>query len=162
MNSEKSELARKIVAEAALKGVTVSLAESCTGGLVAASLTDISGSSKIFRGSAVTYSNEAKRDILGIDAQIIEEYGAVSSQCAEKMAEGSRKAFVSDIALSITGIAGPDGGSKDKPVGTVWFGISEENETFSFKKKFIGDRAEIRGLALNQALVSLLERIRQK
>lgn len=159
MKANLKHLAEKLVAEASLKGLTVSLAESCTGGMIASSLTDIPGASGVFLGSAVTYSNEAKIKILGVDAGTIAEHGAVSALCAEKMAEGARRIFGSDVALSVTGIAGPDGGSEEKPVGTVWFGMSTKEATNTFKKKFSGKRADIRNSAVKEALVSLLERM---
>lgn len=152
-------LAERLIEEAASRNMTISLAESCTGGMIAGSVTDVPGASKVFLGSAVTYSNEAKIDILGVDPGIINDHGAVSSQCAEKMAEGARKIFKSEIALSVTGIAGPDGGSKEKPVGTVWFGISYNEATYTFKKQFSGERALIRNSAVETALKALLERV---
>ena len=152
-------LAEKLIEEAALRNVTIALAESCTGGMIAGVLTDIPGASKVFLGSAVTYSNEAKIDILGVDPDIINDHGAVSSHCAEKMAEGAKRIFRSEIALSVTGIAGPDGGSAEKPVGTVWFGISSNDATYTFKKQFCGERALIRNSAVKTALEALLERV---
>ena len=152
-------LAEKLIEEAALRNVTIALAESCTGGMIAGVLTDIPGASKVFLGSAVTYSNEAKIDILGVDPDIINDHGAVSSYCAEKMAEGAKRIFRSEIALSVTGIAGPDGGSAEKPVGTVWFGISSNDATYTFKKQFSGERALIRNSAVKTALEALLERV---
>ena len=149
-------LAEKLIEEAALRNVTIALAESCTGGMIAGVLTDIPGASKVFLGSAVTYSNEAKIDILGVDPDIINDHGAVSSHCAEKMAEGAKRIFRSEIALSVTGIAGPDGGSAEKPVGTVWFGISSNDATYTFKKQFSGERALIRNSAVKTALEALL------
>ena len=152
-------LAEKLIEEAALRNVTIALAESCTGGMIAGVLTDIPGASKVFLGSAVTYSNEAKIDILGVDPDIINDHGAVSSYCAEKMAEGAKRIFRSEIALSVTGIAGPDGGSAEKPVGTVWFGISSNDATYTLKKQFSGERALIRNSAVKTALEALLERV---
>lgn len=152
-------LAERLIEEAALRNMTIALAESCTGGMIAGSLTDVSGASKVFLGSAVTYSNEAKIDILGVDPAIINDHGAVSSQCAEKMAEGAKRIFRSEIALSVTGIAGPDGGSEEKPVGTVWFGISLKGSTCTFKKQFSGERELIRNSAVKTALEALLERV---
>ena len=152
-------LAEKLIEEAALRNVTIALAESCTGGMIAGVLTDVPGASKVFLGSAVTYSNEAKIDILGVDPDIINDHGAVSSHCAEKMAEGAKRIFRSEIALSVTGIAGPDGGSAEKPVGTVWFGISSNDATYTLKKQFSGERALIRNSAVKTALEALLERV---
>lgn len=160
MNMDIRLLAERLIAEATSHNITMSFAESCTGGLIAGSVTDVSGASKVFLGSAVTYSNEAKIGILGVDPQTINDFGAVSPQCAEKMAEGARRIFGSDIALSVTGIAGPDGGSEEKPVGTVWFGISQCGETYTFKRNFGGERELIRSSAVKTALTSLIERMK--
>ncbi len=159
MKADLRQLAEKLVSEAYSKGLTVSFAESCTGGMIASSVTDVPGASAVFLGSAVTYSNEAKIKILGVGPDIIVEHGAVSAECAEKMAEGARRIFGSDVALSVTGIAGPDGGSEEKPVGTVWFGISAKDATVTFKRKFSGERADIRSSAVKEALTSILERM---
>lgn len=159
MTMDNGLLAKKLIEKAVSSNITIAFAESCTGGLIAAVLTDIPGSSKAFLGSAVTYSNEAKIDILGVSREIIDEYGAVSSECAEKMAGGAKNIFRSHIALSVTGIAGPDGGSEEKPVGTVWFGIYSNDLVYTFEKKFSGDRASIRASAVGTALISLLERV---
>lgn len=159
MTMDTKFLAERLVEEAASRNMTIALAESCTGGLIAGSLTNVPGASVVFLGSAVTYSNEAKIDILRVDPRIINEYGAVSSECAEKMSEGAKRIFRSEIALSVTGIAGPDGGSEEKPVGTVWFGISSNDATYTFKKQFSGERAFIRNSAVKTALEALLERV---
>ena len=140
MKANLKQLAEKLVAEASLKGLTVSLAESCTGGMIASSLTDIPGASGVFLGSAVTYSNEAKIKILGVDAGTIAEHGAVSALCAEKMAEGARRIFGSDVALSVTGIAGPSGGTPEKPVGTVWIAVASARGIVAEKHRFADDR----------------------
>lgn len=116
------------------KGLTVSTAESCTGGLISSRLTDVSGSSAYIKENYVTYANEAKQKILNVSQETLEQYGAVSEQCAREMAEGLFNQAKCDIALCITGIAGPTGGSDDKPVGTVY--ISVKNKDFLFVKKF--------------------------
>ena len=110
---------------------TVSLAESCTGGLVCATLTELAGSSEWFERGYITYSNEAKTECLGVPAEIIEAHGAVSEPVAKAMAEGARINSGSNVAISITGIAGPTGGSEEKPVGTVWFGWATANQTLT-------------------------------
>ncbi|MGM0417241.1 MAG: CinA family nicotinamide mononucleotide deamidase-related protein [Thermodesulfobacteriota bacterium] len=115
------------------KNLTLSVAESCTGGLIGNLLTDISGSSDFFKLSAVTYSNESKTDILGVDPETIKKYGAVSYQCAEELACGAKLKGRSDFGVSTTGIAGPTGGVKGKPVGTVFIGVSTPEKTVSFK-----------------------------
>ena len=112
------------------QNLTISIAESCSGGLASDLITNISGSSKIFKGSIVSYSNESKISLLNVSKESIQKFGAVSNQVAKEMAIGVRKKFNTDIGLSITGIAGPTGESKDKPVGFTCFGISNKRNTF--------------------------------
>jgi len=138
---------------------TVSLAESCTGGLIAERLTDVPGSSRYFMEGAVTYSNEAKIARLGVKPKTLEEFGAVSSQTAEEMAAGMREKAGTDYAISVTGIAGPDGGSDDKPVGTVFIGLSDSRGVRSMKFTFPGDRFMIRWRSSQAALDFLRRRI---
>ncbi len=109
--------------------LTIATAESCTGGLLSSKLTDISGSSAYIKLNFVTYANEAKHDILGVDWDILNTYGAVSEQCAQAMADGLQKATNCDVALCTTGIAGPTGGTKDKPVGLVYISLKYKNIT---------------------------------
>lgn len=109
------------------RGLTLSLAESCTGGMCAARIVDVSGASDVFIGSAVCYANSAKTAILGVNKKTLERYGAVSKYTASEMAKGARGVFSSDIAISVTGIAGPGGGSEEKPVGTVYFGYASKH-----------------------------------
>ena len=123
---------------------TVSLAESCTGGLVCATLTELAGSSEWFERGYITYSNEAKTECLDVSAQLIQSHGAVSEQVAKAMAEGARIHSRSDVAISITGIAGPTGGSAEKPVGTVCFGWATDNQTLTKTMCFDGDRQAVR------------------
>ena len=131
-------------------------AESCTGGLVAASLTALAGSSEWFERGYVTYSNASKSEDIGVDAHLIQDHGAVSTQVAKAMAVGAKKSSNSHIALSITGIAGPTGGTKEKPVGTVCFAwILDNDQVFSETKLFTGNRSEIRDAASEFALSQL-------
>jgi nicotinamide-nucleotide amidase len=118
-----SSLAEVIVREATARGVTIALAESCTGGMAAAALTDVPGSSAVFLGGVVAYSNKAKTRLLDVDPIVLSQHGAVSQAVAELMAIGARDRFGADVSVSVTGIAGPDGGTAEKPVGTVWFGV---------------------------------------
>ena len=148
-------IAEAVLHEAKVKRVKISCAESCTGGLVGASLTDIAGSSEVFNGSAVTYSNEAKIKILGVKPETLKNFGAVSEKCAAEMAEGALKIYDSDFAVSTTGIAGPDGGTESKPVGTVCFGIASRNGTKTFTEKFSGERSAVRLRAVRFALGEL-------
>jgi nicotinamide-nucleotide amidase len=122
----------------------ISLAESCTGGLISKMITDIPGASKVLDRCIVTYSNEAKVQELGIDSELISKYGAVSKQVSEAMANGIMKKTESDIAVSITGIAGPDGGTEDKPVGLVYIGIADKKGVKVYRKQLLGNRDRIR------------------
>ncbi len=123
---------------------TLSTAESCTGGMVASEMVNIPGASDVFKGGVCTYWNEAKEDILKVPPQTLDSFGAVSRETAAAMAEGARKLYNSDWAVSTTGIAGPGGGTREKPVGLVWMGVASPKETFIFCKKFSGNREQIR------------------
>lgn len=150
------EVVGKLLAD---HGKTLSLAESCTGGLIAQRLTEISGSSKYFIEGVVAYANEAKIRTLNVPPALIEAHGAVSAEVAEAMAKGVRERAQTDYAVSITGIAGPTGGSEEKPVGLVFIGYSDENETRSFKTILPGDRELVRWRASQAALEYLRRRI---
>ena len=139
---------------------TVSLAESCTGGLVSATLTELAGSSEWFERGYITYSNEAKTECLDVPAQLIESHGAVSEPVAKAMADGARINSGSDVAISITGIAGPSGGSIEKPVGTVCFGWATENQTLTKTMHLNGDRQAVRQQATEFALTELIALLR--
>ena len=114
------------------KCLTLSCAESCTGGLVAKTITDVSGCSAVFLGGVVSYANDVKANVLGVKSETLLRYGAVSKETAEEMAEGVKKLCSTDIGISTTGIAGPDGGTDEKPVGTVYVGFSYKEETVAF------------------------------
>ena len=137
--------------------IKVTCAESCTGGLLASVLTEVSGSSKWFDMSFVTYSNDAKHQLLGVELTTLAQFGAVSEQTAEQMAKGALKKANASYALSVTGIAGPTGGSEEKPVGTVCFGLSSLQKTFTYTQHFSGSRQEIRQQAVCFCLKILLE-----
>jgi PncC family amidohydrolase len=126
------------------KGLKIALAESCTGGLIASRITDIPGASEYFEAGVVVYSNRAKQRFLSVPEQSIRAHGAVSKEVAEKMAEGVRQATGTDIGLSITGVAGPGGGSPEKPVGTVYIGLSAKERTLVRRFQFSGDRLDIK------------------
>ncbi|MFM2251987.1 MAG: hypothetical protein RJB68_324 [Pseudomonadota bacterium] len=132
-------------------------AESCTGGMIAAACTDLAGSSAWFERGFVTYSNEAKSDMLGVPAELIATHGAVSEPVARAMASGALQHSRAQVALSVTGIAGPGGGSTDKPVGTVWFGWATPDGVWSEVKRFEGDRAAVRAATLHHSLSRLVE-----
>ncbi len=136
------------------QGLTLSTAESCTGGLVSERLTDVPGSSRYIMFNAVTYSDMSKQKLLGVSKDLLSTYGAVSPQCAEAMARGMKEASGCDIALSVTGIAGPSGGTDDKPVGTVYLGLAAQDRYFSRTLKLGArlPRAEVRWRTANEAL----------
>ncbi|OGR48418.1 MAG: hypothetical protein A2021_04395 [Elusimicrobia bacterium GWF2_52_66] len=136
-------------------GLTLSCAESCTGGLLSSLITDSPGSSAYFKGSAVAYSNAAKTRLLKVRPQTLKKYGAVSELCAREMALGAKKLFSSDYALAITGIAGPEGGTPKKPVGTVCFALMGPGKTNTFTRRFHGERTFIKRCAANFALDEL-------
>ena len=135
------------------KNLTIACAESCTGGLLTSRLTDISGSSAYVKGSVVAYSNEIKISALHVNPKTLEDFGAVSEQVALEMAAGIRKNFNTSIGLSITGIAGPTGGTEDKPVGLVYISVSGDNGDMAKKFNFNGTRTEIKQKAVEAALV---------
>ncbi len=135
-----------------MRGATLAVAESCTGGMVAERLTSVSGSSRSFTGGAVVYSNRLKVELAGVDPRLIEQHGAVSRDVAVALAEGIRERCGATIGLGITGIAGPAGGSEEKPVGMVYVAVSDADGTEAVEKRFPGDRRSIRFFASQQAL----------
>lgn len=141
------------------RGLTVATAESCTGGMLAARITDVSGSSKIFPGGVVSYSNEAKSDLIAVPADLIRAHGAVSSEVAEAMARGARERFGADFGVGITGIAGPEGGTPEKPVGLVYIGVADAHSVRVEKSLFLGRRADVRYRSAQFALVMLRDAI---
>lgn len=148
-----------IVKKAIEKKLTIGFSESCTGGLCASRITDVSGSSAVFWGSVVSYANEVKMKSLNVSKEILKNHGAVSSETAFEMAQGAREHLAVDIAVSTTGIAGPGGGSPEKPVGTVGIGISTKDSTSSEIYQFRGNRKVLKRRFSDQALVTLLEAI---
>jgi nicotinamide-nucleotide amidase len=143
------------------RGQTLSLAESCTGGLVSELLTAHAGASAVFRGGAVVYANDAKIALLGVPGELIARFGAVSAEVARAMADGARRAFASDYALSLTGIAGPSGGSSEKPVGTVHFAVADANGISDRRVVFTGNREQVRRRAAFAGL-SLVRSVAQR
>jgi PncC family amidohydrolase len=139
------------------RGLTVSLAESCTGGLVAATITEIAGSSGYFLGGIVSYANSAKEGILDVPGATIAAHGAVSAQTARAMAHGARARFGASLAASVTGIAGPDGGSVEKPVGLTYVGLASADGVDVRRLQLAGDRQAIREAAAQAVLEWLLE-----
>jgi PncC family amidohydrolase len=154
-----TQLARKLVGLFSKHGFTLATAESCTGGLIAKLVTDISGSSQVLCGGCVTYTNEAKMNVLHIPSDIIKTDTEVSHACAKAMAENTKQIFGSTFGISTTGFAGPTGGTEQDPVGTVYIGLSTPNGTFSerFSAPAGSTRTQVRNAAAKRALELLLE-----
>jgi len=159
MEYDLSSLAAKLVTALSAKGLTCATAESCTGGGVGSAITSVAGSSAVFLGGVISYSNEVKADVLGVSRDSLASVGAVSSEVAAQMATGARRVIGSDLAVSLTGIAGPSGGSAEKPVGLVWFGLATSKGVTTQSRIFPGDRAAIRSAAIAHALGLLLSAV---
>ena len=144
--------AQRLVAFASAHGLTVATAESCTAGRVAAVVGGVPGASEVLRGGAVTYMNEIKHRVLGVSEKTLATVGAVSERCACEMATGARALFGSDAAVSITGFAGPGGGTADNPVGTVYLGIADQDGARAVRRHFNGDRDDVRWQATMEGL----------
>ena len=153
-------LAGEVITAATAKGLKLSTAESCTGGLIAGTLTAVPGSSEAVEGGIVSYSNEVKAQVLGVPETTLARHGAVSSEVVLAMAEGSRATCGTDVAVSVSGIAGPGGAVPGKPVGTVWFGLARAGCTESFEQHFDGTREEVRAASVQFALTLLLSAIK--
>jgi len=136
---------------------TLATAESCTGGLIASRITDIPGSSDYFLGGVVAYDNRIKISLLGVPPGLLAQYGAVSRETVLEMAAGARTALGADIAISVSGIAGPGGGTPEKPVGTVWIGLAAPEGAWSHRCQFSGDRVGIKASSADAALQFLLD-----
>jgi len=149
-----------LVTDATAAGQSITMAESCTGGMIAARITDVPGSSAVFPGAWVCYSNRSKHRELGVDPALIELHGAVSQEVVEALAEGALARSGADLALSVSGLAGPAGGTEKKPVGTVWMGLATSEATRSHCYRWTGDRQRIREMATNVALHLLLTAVR--
>lgn len=152
-----NEKAKELVGLLIEKGLTAATAESCTGGGVSHAITSVPGSSAVFMGGVVSYANEVKERVLGVCPETLAVVGAVSSETAAQMVEGVRELMKVDLAVSLTGIAGPDGGSALKPVGTVWFGAANRDWTKTEVKVFSGNRDEVRAQAIDHALDILIK-----
>jgi nicotinamide-nucleotide amidase len=159
-------LAEALIEDLVAAGKTVAAAESCTGGWIAKSLTDISGSSAVFGYGVVSYSNAAKCSLLGVSAEALREHGAVSEVVAAQMAEGVLRLSGADLAVAVSGIAGPGGGTDEKPVGTVWFAWTAKSDghvtSDTERHVFGGDRDSVRRQTVVLALQGLRERIRKR
>ena len=159
LDAENEALAAEVLERARNTGATLGTAESCTGGLVAATLTAIPGSSEVVRGGVVSYWAEVKRDVLGVPEDLIETFGVVSEQCARAMAEGAARVLGCDYTVSTTGIAGPGGAEPGKPVGTVCFGLHTPQGDRTLTTSRGSSRDEVRSLAVRTALRLLLEEL---
>ncbi len=158
MDKKIITLAGEVAALLADKKITVAVAESCTGGALCQALTDIPGSSAWFDRGFVTYSNQAKVDMLGVSPALLDQYGAVSFETARAMVEGVHNHSNAELAIAITGIAGPEGGTAQKPVGTVFFGIGQKGQAVKIdKRRFKGDRNEVRARSIEFVLKALLK-----
>ncbi len=142
------------------KGMTLSVAESCTGGLTGEKITSIPGSSEVFKGGFITYSNDVKINQLKVDKEIIDQFGAVSEECAEQMALNISNILNTDVSVAVTGIAGPGGGTKEKPVGSVYIGICIKGEVYVNKFRFRGDRYAVRQRSAKTAMNMLIKKLR--
>jgi nicotinamide-nucleotide amidase len=156
-DAELAALALRLGRALAARNLRVAAAESCTGGWIAKALTDIPGSSQWLEGSVVAYSNAAKSTLLGVQAGTIAAYGAVSEPVVRALAEGARARFGVPLTVAVSGVAGPDGGTPDKPVGTVWFAWANGRETTAACEHFEGDREAVRRSSVAFALRRLLE-----
>jgi PncC family amidohydrolase len=146
----------RLVAQCRESGVTLATAESCTGGMVAARITSVPGASAVFLGGVVSYADGVKRSLLNVPPDVLEREGAVSSGCAAAMAEGARRTLGADVSVAVTGIAGPAGGTPEKPVGLVWFAVATPDSVQTERRMFTGARDDVRRQAADHALTLLL------
>lgn len=150
---------KRVGRELSRHSLSLCTAESCTGGLVAGRITSVSGSSGYFEGGFITYSNTAKNLLIGVPGELIERYGAVSDETARSMAEGARERLDTDMSVAVTGIAGPTGGTPEKPAGTVYIAVARRDKTSVRKFQFAGTRHEIRRQTTEEALKFVLDEI---
>lgn len=148
--------ARDVVARLVKAGATLSVAESCTGGTIGTAITAVPGASEVFKGGVIAYANEAKASVLGVPQDLLDSVGAVSGDVVRAMADGAARLLHTDYAVSVSGIAGPAGGTPDKPVGLVFIGVHSPSATLAFEHHFTGDRDAIRRQAAVVALEQLL------
>jgi nicotinamide-nucleotide amidase len=156
VNDTNSRLCAQLAEALLARGWKLATAESCTGGMIAAACTDLAGSSNWFERGFVTYSNEAKSELLGVDPALIGQHGAVSEVVARAMAFGAVRHSLAQVSVAVTGVAGPSGGSPQKPVGTVWFGFQVDGLLNSETRRFAGDRGAVRAATVRHALERLL------
>ncbi len=154
------ELAEQVGVNLQQKQQTVCTAESCTGGGIGYAITEVAGSSAWFNGGIITYTNALKQKLLSVDTNVLETHGAVSKACVEQMARGAMVACEADWSIAVSGVAGPTGGTSDKPVGLVWMAIANNENCWAWSEKFSGDRAQIRLQTLDSALEKLINLIK--
>ncbi len=159
MNQESIQLVHKLALLLLEKKQKICTAESCTGGLIAKSLTDLAGSSDWFERGFVTYSNVSKSEMIEVPESVIGEYGAVSEAVANAMASGALRNSAADVSVAVTGVAGPAGGSADKPVGTVWIAVASGKHAIAKKYQFDGDREAIRTATMISAIELMLQHL---
>ena len=163
MDQELDSLAERLGRRLEAAGLTLVTAESCTGGWIAKVITDIAGSSAWFDRGYLTYSNRAKEEMLGVSAQTLSQFGAVSEATVREMAGGALERSGADLAVAVSGIAGPGGGTPEKPLGTVWFAWADrERPVAAVERCFVGDREAVRRQAVEHALLGLLETLDAK
>lgn len=150
---------KRVIEKLRERGLMLATAESCTGGLCAKRLTDIAGASQVFCGGVVSYTNDVKMRLLGVKEETLTRFGAVSGETAREMAEGARRATGADVAVSVTGVAGPASDERGNVVGTVFIAFSSEKETLSEKLQLSGDREKIRQQSVNAMLWLLMRKI---
>ena len=157
MSADTLPLIERLAAQLQQRQWMLVTAESCTGGLIAGACTDLSGSSNWFERGFVSYSNTAKNELLGVEAALLKQHGAVSEEVARAMAAGALARSRAQVAVAVTGVAGPTGGTPDKPVGLVWFGFALPGQVLTEKMNFPGDRAAVRAATVTHALQRLNE-----
>jgi len=157
MNDDPDALTQRLATQLLAKRHSACTAESCTGGLIAKTFTDLAGSSDWFERGFVTYSNAAKSEMLGVPAPVIDDYGAVSEAVATAMASGALRHSLADYSVAVTGVAGPGGGSDEKPVGTVWIAVASKYQASARLYHFDGDRQMVREATLQAAIEVLLD-----
>ena len=163
MAEREKTVERRCLEALRARGATFAAAESCTGGLIAKRITDVPGASRVFMGGVVSYTNAVKNRALGVPADMLEEYGAVSAPVARAMADGARKLAAADFAVSVTGVAGPERDERGNAVGTVFVGFSSAKETLAARFDFgAKSRAEIRELSADEAFKLLEEKLREE
>jgi nicotinamide-nucleotide amidase len=159
-DAPSGDLAEAVVLELRRHGAKLAVAESCTGGWVGTRITAVPGSSEVFQGGIIAYANEAKVRFVGVSSEALERDGAVSERVAIELAKGVAERFGTEAGIGVTGVAGPGGGSDEKPVGTVWIGVCLDGETRAFLHRYPGDRGDVRARAAQTALALLYRRLR--